>query len=239
MATVKAVVLCSGGLNSAVAASIARQSNAGLRLAFLHVRFEHRAERREADLFEKQAAFFGAHQKLLVEMPHFAAIGGNARVSPKLQLQDALAIGAGGSNSYIPGLIQTLLGVGFTWASVICASKIYLGVSENLGPPAPRTADMFPDYAREHIELCRHGFSVVAVDRPISIETPLIDLSRTEIVRLGNRLKTPFGLTWSCVSSGRTPCGACVGCATRNRGFLDAALPDPVLCASAAEVTAS
>ena len=227
----KAVVLCSGGLNSAVAATLAGSDHA---LALLHVRFGHRAADREAEMFEKQVEFFGPVQHLSVEMPHFATIGGNGRVSRKMQIEDALAIGDGRCSSYIPGMIGTLLGAAFTWASVIGASKIYLGVSEDLGPPGPRTSSIYADYSREHIELFKHAYALASPEKPILIETPVIDLSRTDIVKLGNRLGTPFDSTWSCISSADDPCGACLGCATRNRGFLDAALPDPLLCESAA-----
>lgn len=223
----KAVVLCSGGLNSAVTATIALNEHD---VALLHVRFEHRAADREAELFEKQAEYFETSQELVVNLPHLAMMGGSARINPDLHIEDVMTIGDGKSSSYIPGLIGTLLNVGFTWASTIGASKVFLGVSEELGPPAPRLSSIYPDYSREYIELCKHAYAIASPYRPITIEMPIIDLSRTEIVKLGNRLGTPFSLTWSCISSGTEPCGVCIGCATRNRGFLDAAIPDPGLC---------
>ncbi len=226
MAKERVLVLCSGGLNSAVTATIAAHEHT---LAMLHVQFGHRAAAKEAQLFEKQAEFYRADEKMVVELPHLAMIGGNGRVSRMLQIEDAMALGEGRSNSHIPGLIGTLLGVGFSWASVLGARKVYLGVSEDLGPPGPLTRGVFPDYSREYVELCKHAFEVASPAKPISIETPVIDLSRSEIVKLGNRLGTPFNLTWSCISSNHEPCGACLGCATRNSGFLDAAIPDPIL----------
>jgi 7-cyano-7-deazaguanine synthase len=226
MAKEKAIVLCSGGLNSAVATSIAVRDFA---VALLHVELGHRASPKESELFDRQAEFFAARERLTVEMPHFAAIGGNARVSRKRQIEDALAIGDGPSNCYMPGLIGTLVSAAFSWASTIEAAKIVLGVSENLGPPAPRTCTIYPDYSQEFLHLCNHLLGAVSRGRPVTIVTPLIDLSRAEIVRLGHRLGTPFELTWSCLSSASEPCGACLGCATRQRGFLDAAIPDPIL----------
>jgi 7-cyano-7-deazaguanine synthase len=229
MTTEKAVILCSGGLNSAVATSVASKEYA---VKLLHVRYGHRAQTKETALFEKQAQFFNVQDRLVVDMPHFAAIGGNARVSRKRQIEDALALGEGTSNCYVPGLIAGLLSAAFDWAWVIGASKVFLGVSEDLGPPAPRTNGLYPDYSREYLQLCGHLFAQASQGKTIGIETPLIDMNRSDIVKLGNRLNTPFELTWSCLSSGTEACGACVGCATRNRGFLDAAVPDPVLMAS-------
>jgi 7-cyano-7-deazaguanine synthase len=226
MAKEKAVVLCSGGLNSAVATSIGMKE---WNVALLHVRLGHRVSAKEAELFEAQAESFAIRERLIVDMPHFAAIGGNARVSKKRQIEDAMAIGDGPSNCYIPGLIGTLVSAAFSWASTIGATKIVLGVSENLGPPAPRTCEIYPDYSQEFLHVCNHLLGEVSRGRPVSIVAPLVDLSRTEIVRLGQRLGTPFQLTWSCLSSTSEPCGACLGCATRQRGFLDAALPDPIM----------
>ena len=77
MAKERVLVLCSGGLNSAVTATIASHEHS---LAMLHVRFGHRAAAKEAELFEKQADFYGADKKMVVELPHFAMIGGNGRV---------------------------------------------------------------------------------------------------------------------------------------------------------------
>ncbi len=226
MAQAKAVVLTSGGLNSAVVTSIATQD---LSVAMLHVRFGHRAAQREEDLFNKQADHFQIKERMVVDLPHFGAIGHNARVSRRKTIEDALAIGDGPSNCYVPGLVSSLLSVGFSWASEIGATKIMIGVSENLGPPAPKTCAVYPDYSREYIQLCNHMFCVATSRKRITVEAPIIDLDRAEIVKLGHRLKTPFELTWSCVSSGSEPCGGCVGCATRNRGFLDATIPDPVM----------
>ncbi len=227
----KAVVLCSGGLNSAVTTSLAVQNYS---VFLLHVHYGHRADAREADLFEKQADFFDVRDRLVLEMPHLAKIGGNARVSRKRQIEYALAISERESNCYVPGLIGSLLNAAFGWAWGIGASVIHLGVSENLGPPGPPTSQVHPDYSREFIQLCGYGLGIAAPGRKITIETPLLELSRTEIVKLGHRLGTPFELTWSCLSSGTQPCGGCLGCATRNRGFLEATVPDPILLQPAA-----
>jgi 7-cyano-7-deazaguanine synthase len=222
----KAVVLSSGGLNSAVLTSLAVKEHA---VRLLHVRYGHRAQTQETALFEKQAAFFNLKDKLTLDLPHFAALGNSARVNRKKQIEDALAIGEGASNCWVPGLIGSLLNAAFGWASIVGAGKIFIGISEDLGPPGPRTRSIYPDYSRECVQLHNHLLAEMSRGKPIVIEAPLVDMSRTEIVKLGSRLNTPFELTWSCLSSGTQPCGGCVGCATRSRGFLDAAVPDPIL----------
>lgn len=227
----KAIILSSGGLNSAVMSSLAADEH---ELAMLHVRIGHRADDREAELFEKQADHFAAAERLVIEMPHFEQIGGITRVSRERLVDDALAVGESESNACIPGLIGALAQAAFTWAHTNGATKIFLGVCENPGPPGSQTSIVFPEYSRDFALLCRHLYSVGAPNRAITLETPLIDMNRADIIRLGRRLQTPFELSWSCLASGEAPCGNCLGCATRNRGFLDAAVPDPILLQPAA-----
>ncbi len=226
MAKERVIVLASGGLNSAVITSLAA---CDAELAMLHVRWGHRADEREFEYFGQVAERYDAKHRLVVELPHFTTIGGNARISRKRQIEDVLALTDGESNCYAPGLIGTLVNTAVTWAVTIQAQRIYLGVSENLGPPGPRTASVFPDYSRQNIQLLQHMLLTSLPNRKISLETPLLELKRSDIVRLGNRLKAPFEFSWSCLSSGAKPCGGCLGCATRNRGFLDAGVPDPLL----------
>ena len=234
MARERVVILASGGLNSAVAASLAAQD---FEPALLHVRWGHRAEEREHGCFEQLAAKLEVRHRQVIDLPHYPTIGGNARVSRKRQIEDVLALTEGESNCYVPGLMGTLVHTAFGWAATLNARRIYLGVSENLGPPGPRTAGVFPDYSRENVQLLQHMLTTCLPLRKIVLETPLLELKRSEIVKLGKRLKTPFELTWSCMSTGIKPCGGCLGCATRNRGFLDAGVPDPLLLSPLPQMT--
>ena len=222
----KAIILNSGGLNSAVLTSLAPDEH---ELAMLHVRIGHRAENQESGLFEKQADHFEAAERLVVEMPHFEQIGGIIRVGHDRFADDALTLGESASNACIPGLIGSLVQAAFTWAHTNGATKVFLGICEWPGPPGPQAVANFPEYSRDFALLCRHLYAAGAPDRAITLETPLIDMNRADIIRLGRRLQTPFELTWVSLASGEAPCGNCLGCATRNRGFLDAAVPDPIL----------
>lgn len=230
MAKETAVVLCSGGLNSAVAAKVAA---AEYSIALLHVSFPHRASGREAASVERIVGKLNPEKHLTLEMQHFAKIGGNARVSKRMQIEDAMAIGESGAHTYIPGLIGTLVGAAFNWADVIRASRIVIGVTEELGPPAPRLATIYPDHSREFLEITRQAYEAASPNRRVTLEMPLIDLKRAEIIKLGLRVGAPFADTWSCLSNNDEACGACIGCATRNRGFAEAGVPDPLFCEAA------
>jgi 7-cyano-7-deazaguanine synthase len=233
MAKERIVILNSGGLNSAVITSMVAKDHV---CAAMHVRFGHRAAEQEAELFDKQADFFEVKERLVVDMPHFSEIGGSARVNRKLTIEDALAMDTHESPMHVAGLIGSLVFAAYNWAHHLGATRILVGVCDTLGPPGPRTATVFPDYSREFMHLANHLASTASTARSISVDAPLIDLSRAEIIKLGHRLKSPFELTWSCISSGNEPCGGCIGCVTRQRGFLDAALADPILLQTAGAV---
>ncbi len=227
MAKETAVVLCSGGLNSAVAAKVAAAEYV---ITLLHVRFPHRSSTREEAGFKQLVEALQPEKHLTIDMGHFAQIGGNARVSKKMQIEDAMAIGESGAHTYIPGMIGTMIGAAFNWADVIRATRIVVGVTEELGPPAPRLATIYPDHSREFLEITKHAYEAASPNRRVTLDMPLIDLKRAEIIKLGLRMGAPFGHTWSCLSSNEEACGACIGCATRNRGFAEAGVPDPLFC---------
>lgn len=227
MAKETAIVLCSGGLNSAVAAKVAA---AEYTVALMYIRFAHRSSDKEEICFKRLVESLQPEKHLTVDMQHFAQIGGNARVSKKLQIEDAMAIGESGAHTYIPGLIGSLIGAAFNWADVIRASRIVIGVTEELGPPAPRLATIYPDHSREFLEITKQAYEAASPNRRVTLDMPLIDLKRAEIIKLGLRMCAPFRDTWSCLSSNEEACGACIGCATRNRGFAEAGVPDPLFC---------
>ncbi len=89
---------------------------------------------------------------------------------------------------------------------------------------------MYPDNRREFFTNYQYMLESALPPRTkLQILTPLIDLSRTEIIRLGERYKVPFELTWSCYQGAEKPCGRCYGCANRTAGFIEAGLPDPLI----------
>lgn len=230
----KSIVLCSGGLNSAVLVALAKEAGP---IALLHVRYPHQAAARETAMFEKLAAHFDVADRLVVDLPHFGEIGGNARVEDRIDLEDAIAIKCAPSTCFVAGLMPTLIGVAFTWAERLESAQIWVGVSENLGRPGPMTSAAYPDYSREFLTTFEQALALASARPPIRIETPLIDLDRADIIRLGRQFEVPFKWTWSCLASGETPCQRCLGCATRVRGFIAAGQPDPVLLPAAAKGT--
>ncbi len=227
----RAVVLLSGGINSCVSAWAAKQQH---ELALLHIRYGHRAAKREEEAFRCIASELRVGKTLVVDLPHVAELGGSARVDRKLAIEDALGLSPTVASTFVPGLLPTIVGIAQQWAATLSAQRIVVGAVENLGPPAPPTGTIHPDCRRPCYQLLDHLLEITTSGKsPIRIDTPVIDLSRSEIVRLGHQVGAPLHLTWSCYRGEERPCGACCGCVTRGRGFGEAGLPDPLLARSA------
>jgi 7-cyano-7-deazaguanine synthase len=134
-------------------------------------------------------------------------------------------------NTYVPFRNAHFLSIATSWAEVIGATKIFIGAvwEDSSGYP-----DCRPEYYEAMNRLIRAG------TRPttnITIETPLIYLSKAEIVKMGAALNAPFHLTWSCYKDSDLACGVCDSCALRLRAFKQAGIDDPIAYGSKPEYT--
>jgi len=215
----KAVVLMSGGMDSCVTAAIANRT---YQLAALHASYGQRTEQREFESFSKLADFFGAFARLTVRLDYFACIGGSSLTDWRLPVPEADLSGKGIPNTYVPFRNAHFLSVATSWAEVLGATKIFIGAvwEDSSGYP-----DCRPEYYEAFGKVIRVG-TKPATD--ITIETPLISLSKREIVRKGAELGAPLGLTWSCYRDTDLACGVCDSCALRLRAFQEAGLDDPI-----------
>jgi 7-cyano-7-deazaguanine synthase len=228
----KAIVLLSGGMNSAVAAASLAETH-DLHMLFADLR--HRPLTREMEAFDRLCHHFEVQHHWRVELSHFKQVGGNAYVDPTRDLEDASTLDHDVAGTFVAGLIPTLLDVAASFAFRIGARHIVTGLSEGSDIPGPDVGVLYPDNRREFIMNYQYMIdSALPEKTQIKIETPLIDFSRAEIVKLGGLLKVPFESTWSCYEVGEAPCGKCFGCARRAGGFLQAAIPDPLIMKSLA-----
>ncbi|MBP7933306.1 MAG: 7-cyano-7-deazaguanine synthase [Phycisphaerae bacterium] len=222
----RAVVLVSGGVNSAVITAIAREQYEPV---LLHVGWNHRSADRELAAFEQLSAHFGIEKTLAAELPCMAAFGGNSRVSKRLSIEDANTLSQETPSTFAPGVLPSMLGLAAAWAGAIKARRIFVGISEGPGGTGPTLAQLYPDYRREFVQAfnltLRYAFPA---KQDILVDAPLVDLSRAEIVRLGLKCEVPYALTWSCYASGAKPCGRCLGCVNRALGFSKAGMADPL-----------
>lgn len=226
----RAVIMMSGGLSSAVSAWIARQEH---RVALLHVSFGQRSAESEQRAFDDLAGALNAEKAETIDCSTFARIGLSARVADHAPITDARTLGEseGPADTHQPGLMMMLLGLGHAWARTVGARHLFVGACENLGPPAPPTAQLHPDIRREFFQIASHLIDPVGprTAPPVQIQTPVIDLSLEDIIRLGLHLDAPLGRTWSCLDAGHEPCKACYGCVTRAHAFARAGIADPLV----------
>jgi 7-cyano-7-deazaguanine synthase len=215
-----AVCLVSGGMDSVVTAAIANQE--ADQLAFLHVSYGQRTEARERRAFEEIADHFGVKKRLVVSLDHFAKIGGSSLTDQNVVVTTVNLSGKSIPTSYVPFRNAHLLSIATSWAEVIGAGFIYIGAvaEDSSGYP-----DCRPEFYEAFQQAITRGTKPETV---IQIRTPVIEMTKSEIVKLGRTLESPFELTWSCYRESERACGDCDSCALRLRAFREAGAADPI-----------
>jgi 7-cyano-7-deazaguanine synthase len=218
----KAVVLLSGGMDSCVTAAIAHETH---RLALLHASYGQRTEQRERRAFEEIADFYGAPERLVIRLDSFRLFGGSALTDQRIAVPEsgaALAAGAGIPVTYVPFRNAHFLSAAVSWAEVIGATAVFIGAvaEDSSGYP-----DCRPEYYRAFSKLVREG---TRPETHIEIQTPVIALRKSDIVRRGAELGAPLDRTWSCYQFQDEACGSCDSCRLRLKAFAEAGLTDPI-----------
>ncbi len=214
-----AVVLVSGGMDSCVTAAIAARE---YRLAFLHLNYGQKTEKRELQAFEDIAAFYGVEKKLIVDARFFTEIGGSSLTDKNIPVKEADLDYEGIPDSYVPFRNANILAIATSYAEVIGARRIFIGAVEEDSSGYP---DCREDFYKAFNRVIEEG---TRPETRIVIETPLIHLKKKEIIAEGLALKAPLELSWSCYQAGDKACGVCDSCALRLRGFAEAGYEDPI-----------
>lgn len=212
------MVLLSGGMDSCVCATLATRDYAA---AFLHVEYGQRTAARERQAFEAMVKHFGVRDSLMVATPFFRQIGGSALTDPGIAVPEGGVDGSSIPVTYVPFRNTHLLAAGISWAEVLGADKVIIGAVAADGSGYP---DCRPEYYEAFNQLVRVGTR----EGRIEVLTPLLSLSKTEIVRLGLELDAPFPLSWSCYQNTEQACGRCDSCRLRRRAFEQAGVRDPI-----------
>ena len=190
--------------------------------AFLHVSYGQRTEGRELRAFEEIADFYGVKKRLVVDARSLSAIGGSSLtdLSMPVPAPEGETDRREAPTTYVPFRNAHLLCIGVSWAEVLGAKKVYVGVEAESGYP-DCSAAFLSAFNRAVTEGTRPGAGIEVV-------APLVRMDKAEIVRLGVKLGAPFHLTWSCYQREDVACGRCDSCALRRRGFRLAGVEDPV-----------
>jgi 7-cyano-7-deazaguanine synthase len=226
MAGRRAVVLLSGGLDSATALAIARAE--AFETYALSFDYGQRHER-ELDSARRVAAALGAKDHLVLRLD-LRAIGGSALTAdiPVPKGRSAEAMGSGIPVTYVPARNTIFLSHALAWAEVLKGQDIFIGVNA-------LDYSGYPDCRPEFIEAFERMANLatragVEGRSRLRIHTPLIQLTKAQIVTRGAALGVDFGLTWSCYEPrpDGLACGLCDSCLLREKGFREAGLRDPV-----------
>ena len=214
-----AVVAVSGGLDSCLTAAIA---NKDYDLAFVHFNYGQRTENRELKAFKDIADFYNVEKRLVIDITHLSKIGGSSLTDKNIEVSKADLSNKNIPSSYVPFRNANMLSACVSWAEVIRATAIFIGAvfEDSSGYP-----DCRPDYFDAFNKVIDLG---TKPETNIKIITPVIRLSKSEIVKEGIRLGAPFHLTWSCYQNEDEACGVCDSCALRLRGFQQAGVEDPI-----------
>jgi len=215
------LVVLSGGLDSTVCMALAAAAGPVVALTFDYgQRHFH-----EIDHAAGVAGYYRADH--VVVRLDLTGWGGSALTDPSI---DVPLAGSGASDAipatYVPARNLIFLSVAMGVAEARGLDDVYLGVNalDYSGYP-----DCRPEFIESFTRTAELAMKRGVEGNPVRVKTPLITLSKGEIVRLGMELDAPLRLTWSCYQGGTVPCGACDSCALRAKGFAEAGVPDPAL----------
>lgn len=214
-----AVVCVSGGMDSALTAAVAAEER---RVAFLHANYGQRTEAKELACFHALADHYRAESRLVVDFSDLRQIGGSSLTDPSVPVREGEPVEGVIPTSYVPFRNAHILTAAVSWGEVLGAEAVYVGAvwEDSSGYP-----DCRPEFYRAFEEAARLG---TRPETSLRIVTPLIDLSKAEIVRRALRLGVPLEKTWSCYQAEDRACGACESCRLRLRGFREAGGTDPL-----------
>jgi 7-cyano-7-deazaguanine synthase len=209
-------------MDSCVCAALAARDH---EVYAVHFSYGQRTEARELQSAQEIARLVGVKELLHLKIDLFRRIGGSALTDASIAVPEAAAdesqIGAEIPVTYVPFRNAHFLSAAVSWAEVLGAKKVMIGAVEQDSSGYP---DCRPAYYEAFNNLIRQGTK----EGDIRVETPLIALRKSEIVRLGVELGAPFHVSWSCYSGEREACGVCESCALRLRAFREAQATDPI-----------
>lgn len=212
----RAIVLVSGGMDSLYTAAIAARECT--ELYFLHFNYGQHTQAKEEQSFYKIAAHYGAIEARVVDYQWLAAIGGSAltdkNVAEKLNEQEV-------PNTYVPFRNATMLCAAVAWAEVIVAERVYIGAMDE-------DSSGYPDCRAAFFQAMNQVVQLGTCAGNIEIHTPVLHLSKADIVRKGIAENIPFELSWSCYYAEEKACGTCPSCRLRLKAFQEAGIPDPI-----------
>jgi 7-cyano-7-deazaguanine synthase len=218
--TDKAVILVSGGMDSATAVYEAMER--GYEPLFLHTSYGQRTERKERECAEALAEEVDAEDFLHVETGHLAQIGASSLTDDDIEVEEADIDSEEIPTSYVPFRNANLLSMATSYAEAQDASAIFIGAhSEDFAG--------YPDCRPAFFEAFQQVIDVgTKPETDTTLEAPFVEWSKTNIAERGLELGVPYEVTWSCYRAEAPACGTCDSCAFRLQAFQQVGVSDPI-----------
>jgi 7-cyano-7-deazaguanine synthase len=216
-----AVILVSGGMDSLVSVAIAAEMHE--ELAFLHLNYGQKTQERELKAFHQIADYYQVRhsKRKVIDVSFLKQIGGSSLTDDSIDVKKYKGDSDEIPDSYVPFRNTHIVAMAVSWSEVIGAKKIYIGAVEEDSSGYP---DCRPSYYKALNNLIKEGTK----DGDIEVVTPVIDLTKSQIVLKAQELTAPVKFSWSCYERNDVACGECDSCALRLRGFQKAGIEDPI-----------
>ena len=220
----KAVCLISGGIDSSVSAFLAKKE--GFELYSLSFNYGQR-HKKEIDCAKQIASAVKAKKHIIFDVD-LSKFGGSSLVDESSNIpkkHDLKDLGKSIPNTYVPARNTVFLSIALAYAETIDADAIFIGANsvDYSGYP-----DCRPEYIKAFQAMANLATKRGVEQNPIEIKTPLINLTKAEIIKKGMELNVPFEKTWSCYVGDKKACGKCDSCLLRLKGFKEAGKTDPI-----------
>jgi len=215
----KAVVILSGGMDSATATFIAKKE--GYEIIPLHFNYGQRTERKELESFNKICDYLNLKNRYVIDIPFFKQIGASALVDENIEVPTD-GIKPGIPITYVPFRNGIFLSIAAAVGEKEGAEAIFIGVVEE-------DSSGYPDCREDFIKKMQDAINAgTKPETKIEIKIPLIHLKKEDIVKKAIEVGVPLELTWSCYKEEDEACGVCDSCRLRLKGFEKAGIEDKI-----------